>query len=427
MGAGHRTGAAILLAPYLALLWIVASAASRGQGFWVFVAGLLALAIAWGYRRRGRLEPLFGLFFITLLAAVTALTFEALLYLRPGILSGRVADVAYTGYHWWRGGIYSLDPHAGPLLRPDVHRWMYWEGHWWHHDTNQAGYRGPAVARADAVFLGDSMIYGHGVENDQTAPARFAALTGMAVANLGQQGTCLLQSLMIFRTKGLRLKPRLVFACSHPTDIEDTTRQYSTASLEAFLDNPREMPLVRPKWQPRPWSPVAFWATHLEIPMRSAGVAGALLRGLRNGTLRPRWPPGRSDPVPPFLPSESELHERFDPTRLGWQVQSEALAEIGRLATASGARVVVFDIGWPEEESRAVEALAHRLGMTYSPAGRAVLRRAQAGEEMYLRGDGHWTPLGCRAIAEGLAKTTRELTSPDLRTARDDPGSRPDP
>ena len=40
------------------------------------------------------------------------------------------------------------------------------------------GYRGAAVDAADVVFLGDSMIYGHGVENDQTVPSQFQAITG---------------------------------------------------------------------------------------------------------------------------------------------------------------------------------------------------------------------------------------------------------
>jgi hypothetical protein len=32
-----------------------------------------------------------------------------------------------------------------------------------------------------------------------------------------------------------------------------------------------------------------------------------------------------------------------------------------------------------------------------------VLRRAQAGEAMYLANDGHWTPAGCDAMAQQLA------------------------
>ena len=112
---------------------------------------------------------------------------------------------------------------------------MYWQGHRWHHDTNVDGYRGPRVPHPEAVFLGDSMIYGHGVENGETVPAQFAALTGRPVANLGQQGTSLLQALMIFERRGLPLRPRVVYAVSHSTDLEETVRCYVPEELERFV------------------------------------------------------------------------------------------------------------------------------------------------------------------------------------------------
>jgi len=399
----------LLLGSYLPLLWIVASALSRGRGFVFLAAGLLALAAALVAHARGRPSLLHRLYFLTLLAAVTVLGFEAVLHLAPGILSGPIANVAYTGYHWHNGGVYELDAHAGPLLRPDVHREMYWQGHWWHHDTNAAGYRGPAVPRAEAVFLGDSMIYGHGVENDQTVPAQFTRLSGRPAANLGQQGTSLLQSLMIFERRGLGLRPRVVFVCSHPTDIEETTRCYDRRELERFLAEPGYRPLVRDEWQPRPaWDPVSLFARRLALPLRCSAVAGAFLRSARDGTLRLRRggagaAPGR------FVPSEEAIHAPFggalggNPDEsLAWRVQSQAVREIQRLCQGLGARLVLLDLGYPEAMSRATEALAAELGVMYSPAGRTVLARALAGEEMYLADDGHWTPAGCRAIAGEL-------------------------
>ena len=395
------------VATYLLLLWIVASAVSRGQGFLAFAAGALALALSLRAFGRGRRRAFYRLYFLTLLAALTELGLEAVLQLAPGVLTGPIANVAYTGYHWHKGGVYQLDKNLGPVLRPDVHREMYWQGHWWRHDTNADGYRGPAVDRAEAVFLGDSMIYGHGVENDETVAAQFAALTGRPAANLGQQGTCLLQALMIFERKGLRLGPRVVFVCSHPTDIEETTRCYASEQLERFLAQASVLPLVRDEWQPKPWSPIALWARYVALPLRCSAVAGAFSRSLRNGALTLRQ---RSGPAGRFLPSEADLKKPFLPPdatpeeRLAWRVQVQAVAEIQRLAAGIGARLVVLDLGYPEAMSRAVEEMALRLSAEYSPAGRVALARAQAGEEIYLRDDGHWTPLGCRAIAEELAR-----------------------
>ena len=53
-------------------------------------------------------------------------------------------------------------------------RRAYWQGHWWRHSANAAGFRGALVDQADAVFLGDSMIYGHGVEDEETVSSQFA-------------------------------------------------------------------------------------------------------------------------------------------------------------------------------------------------------------------------------------------------------------
>jgi hypothetical protein len=400
----------VIVALYLALLWVVASAASRGRGFLFFAAGVVLLAAALAALAAGRRRPLHALVFASLLGAVTALGFEAALRLAPGILKGPIANIAYTGYHWHRGGVYELDPHAGPLLRPDVHRWMYWQGHWWHHDTNADGYRGPREPHPEAVFLGDSMVYGHGVGNLETLPAQFAALTGRPVANLGQQGTSLLQSLMIFERRGVPLRPRVVYAVSHPTDLEETVRCYDPGELERFLAEPGYRPLVRDEWQPRPaWDPVSLFARRLALPLQSSAVSGALLRSLRDGTLRLR----RGQPQAPerFVPSEEFRKQPFGGAtggppeeRLAWRVQSRAAAEIKRACDAIGARLVLVDLGYPEALSRAVERLAAEIGVAYSPAGRTVLSRALAGEEMYLVDDGHWTPAGCRAMAEELAR-----------------------
>ena len=103
--------------------------------------------------------------------------------------------------------------------------------------------------------------------------------------------------------------------------------------------------------------------------------------------------------------------EASDVDRIEWSVHRRAVAVIHSLAREAGARVVLFDIGYPKAFSEAVEGLAREEGVSYSPAGRAVLLRALAGEEMYLRGDGHWTPAGTDAMAEELLRSSVESPS----------------
>jgi len=414
MAARGRHGIAPIVVAYCGLLWIVASAASRRNGFAWALAGLLALAFALRRHRQGRPGTLHRLCFGILLAAVTALGIEALLRVWPGLVQGAVANKLYSRYHVYTGGMYERDRHLARRLRPDVHAMTYWNGHWWRHDTNPQGFRGPAVSRADAVFLGDSMIYGHGVETDQTVPARFSALTGRPVANLGQESTALVQASMLLRRKGLALGPKAVFVCSHPNDLEDDSILYEESELRRFLAEPDYEPSVREKalW-PKPWYDLfEIWTRHVGLPLRSSGLAGTLAKAAVDGTLKLRR--GR-EPGPPkrFVPSDEYVAQPFAPLapgagekdKLEWEVHRSSVALIRRLAEGIGARVVLFDIGYPTAFSRAIEGLAREQGLEYNPAGRVVLARVRAGEDLFLIDDGHWNPAGADAVARELARS----------------------
>jgi len=399
-----------LVPTYLALLWIVASVSSRVRGGVTFLAGVLVLAAGIGALRRGRPRLLYTACYLLLMAAACAAGLELLLFAKPDLIGGRVASVAYSGYHWYKRGIYRLDAERGPVLKPNTQRATYWNGHWWRHDTNADGYRGPGLARADAVFLGDSMVYGHGVEQDEALPARFAARTGLAVANLGQQGACMLQSLATFQRLGPRLRPRYVFVCTHPTDANDAVDLYGASELSRFVEEGRWPLLVREKYRPRPpWDLLDLWAVHLALPMQSSAVPGALVRAVLDrmrGEAAPAraagvWKPSPQDVAGPYLV--------FGPRgsvgqRLGWAAHQRALGEIKRLGDGLRAHVVLFDVGYPRDLSQAVQATARQVGAQYSAAGLAALNLALSGVEMYLADDGHWTPAGNAVVARELAR-----------------------
>jgi len=410
-----------LVPTYIVLLWIVASVSSRVRGGVTFLVGVLVLAAGIAAFRRGRPRLLYTACYLVVMAASCAAGLELLLLVTPDIIGGRVASVAYTGYHWYKRGIYRLEPHRGPVLKPDTHRAMYWNGHWWRHDTNADGYRGPGLARADAVFLGDSMVYGHGVEQDETLSARFTARTGLAAANLGQQGACMLQSLATLQELGPRLRPRYVFVCTHPTDAEDAVDLYGASELRRFLEEDRWPLLVRDKYRPRPpWDLLDLWAVHLALPMHSSALPGALVRAVlgrvKGAVAPPRalgfWKPSPEDVAGPYLVFGPR---GTDEQRLGWAAHTRALAEIKRLGDRLGAHVVLFDVGYPRDLSQAVEATAHELGAQYSAAGLAALNLALSGVEVYLADDGHWTREGNAVMARELA---RAAGVPDAALAR---------
>lgn len=414
MGSRDVRGLAFLLVAYCGLLWVVASAASRRNGFAWVLAGLFALAFSLRRYEQGRPQSLYRLCFGLLLAAVTALGVEGLLRLRPGLVQGAVANKLYSRYHVYTGGMYERDKTMGHALRADFHASTYWNGHWWRHDTNAQGFRGPAVERADAVFLGDSMIYGHGIETDETVPARFSALTGRPVANLGEEATALVQASILLRRKGLALRPKVIFVCSHPNDLQDNTELYAASELRRFIAEPDYEPVVRePALWPKPWYDLfEVWSRHLGLPLRSSGIAGVLAKAALDGTLKLRRNGGVA-PKERFVPGDDYVAEPFAPLapgasegdKLRFEVHRHAVSVIRRLAEGIGARVVLFDIGYPAAFSRAIEGLAREQGLAYSPAGRVVLARVLAGEDLFLADDGHWNPAGADAAARELVRS----------------------
>ena len=418
-----------IVALSVALSWLLGSAASRGQGIYPFLAGAFALAAALWAHSRGRRAVLYGFLYLQILLAAAVLVLESTLHLWPGILRGPVANVAYTGYHWQKGGIYFLDPHRGPVLRASFRRSLYWSGHWWQHQTNADAYRGPRLAQADAIFAGDSMIYGHGVEEPDTVSARFTARTGRTAANLGQQGTCLLQTLLTLRVHGPRLRPRVVYVCAHFNDLEEVIRYYDEADLRRFLDSPQgaaSPPLAREEYRPQaPWNLREVFARDLALPLRVAGIPGALARSLRDPQLG-----SDRGPRDPFVPTPEEIGtplpalfaEASPEERLPWLAERRAVAEIKALCDTLGASLVLFDLGYPESHSRAIEALAGELGVAYSRAGRVVLERSRAREAVYLADDGHWSGSGASVVAEELARDTSRTSSDPNRASSRAPG-----
>src|SRR5580700_8694401 len=77
-----------------------------------------------------------------------------------------LADALGTGYVDFGNGIYRFDPELNmERMRPHYHRHMFFSGYFWYHQTDWMGFRNPTDREHDdIVLIGDSMIYGHGLE-----------------------------------------------------------------------------------------------------------------------------------------------------------------------------------------------------------------------------------------------------------------------
>lgn len=375
---------------------------------YIFFAFLVLVGVACYQSRNGKMKPLFLVTLLSLMATTTIASVEAVLWIHPHLLRGELADWAYGRYHHYTGGMYQPDQHCGYRLKPNTTYNAYWAGYWWKHQTNSKGFRGPEIEQADVVFLGDSMIYGHGVDDDQTAAARFEERTGITSANLGQQATSALQALRIFETTGIALKPKVVFFCAHMNDIPEAEIWYPRSELEHFLASPVDSTMFPEAYKRlHPTSVLRLdrsWREQVELSLRTRGLLTWISKnGLKaatsllgpNATVRHTYTTG--SPIP--------LGHQYRVTasdELGWRVHVKSLQRLKHRCHEIGAELIIFDIGMPHAFVSDMRALTQELGVRYSDAGSKALSLALSGEQIYLKDDGHWTPLGNDKIAEAL-------------------------
>lgn len=93
---------------------------------------------------------------------------------------------------------------------------------------NEDGYRGPRIpveptpGRYRILVLGDSYVFGHGVDEEETFCSLVAArLPESEVLNFGVVGYSTDQELMLLRDRGLRYRPDLVILGLYRNDILD--------------------------------------------------------------------------------------------------------------------------------------------------------------------------------------------------------------
>ncbi|MCA9727056.1 MAG: hypothetical protein KC729_05180 [Candidatus Eisenbacteria bacterium] len=96
---------------------------------------------------------------------------------------------------------------------------------------NEDGFRGPRIPMARTtgksriLVLGDSYVFGHGVEDDETFCAVLAhILPSTEVVNFGVSGYSTDQELLLLQDRGLAYHPDVVLLCLYRNDILDNGR-----------------------------------------------------------------------------------------------------------------------------------------------------------------------------------------------------------
>jgi hypothetical protein len=411
----------------LSTLWFVA--ATTG-GSMVFIAAVL--------RRKPLSEP------VTLrdivragalagLMLSTAIATEWLVRLDPGILGERFHDALrgdsrdyivghpYIGHRYRPGSTLQLSHRDFDVVQ--------------HNDA--LGFRNawPWPERADIIVLGDSVVTGYGVADDDAWPVVLArSLSGARVVNLAQGGAAPQQSRRIYETFGVRLEPKLVLVGVHVQDDFWDADMFDRWLRSGVGGNY----VVWRDFAGRPDRPsVPAW-----VGMHAYEVVNRFrLYKLIDAVRMQRQPPSEI-PIMLRLPDGSrvQLLQRdfavksaaaVSGTR-SFQLVLEALRGIHALAARDGSRVlVVFEPGKEEvylplgdestpDPTRALREALARLGIDYLDLGPPFRRRAAAGERLFFPIDRHPNAAGYAAIAnlvrdrierDSMLTSTRQLVT----------------
>jgi hypothetical protein len=273
-------------------------------------------------------------------------------------------------------------------------------------------YEKPAGVRR-VLLLGDSFGMGYGVSLEDMFLTRMvesleAAGVPCEAVNLSVSGFGNSEELVALREEGFRYSPDLVVVAWHCTDFEDNVRSDLYALEEGRLvrRSATYLPAVKSR-QLFFQLPLARWLavhSHLYCCLREKAGATAkfkVLPALLRLTQRePDAPASGTGDAPP----------RDDyPERLSVAL----LAEIQRQCQEHGANLLVLDI--PNRRSRAEFSSSfpakQAAGVVslhiYSPIADF---QKYAGQKLYWEKEhGHFTPLACRIVGEGLAKAALEL------------------
>jgi len=278
---------------------------------------------------------------------------------------------------------------------------------WWHR-SDQLGNRNPEDwERADVLLLGDSMVYGHGVEEPETFASRLRAETGRRVVNAGQTDSSAVEYLAKVQSFLPLLHPKVVVIFLYRNDLGDIRRARTSDQVRALIEHG-----VAP--EARTYTPAELF----EKANPGLGVGGFLLeRSQVARVVRYCW-------LRITHRRTGELRDRrryvnsSDADALAYQ--RAALQKMLESARATGSKLVLgymptsaIPDSAVEQRARRVrtetQALAERFGLPFFDPSPALVRAdGHSDPAAFLDGDWHLNAEGHRRLAHALAEFLRQ-------------------
>jgi hypothetical protein len=337
------------------------------------------------------------------------LLIEVALRTFPSLLGHPLGNEIYGRYGAFPGGMYFVEPITRiNFMRPDFETQTYWNGYHWHHRTDSRGFRNPpGTSGSDVLLLGDSLIYGHGIEEEQTVAHLLRHDYGHTVYNMGRQGGYLYEYYVLLRLYLRELHPKAVVLFVFLNDLTDLESGRSGAEIV-------EVPEI-----------TRYDYVAIRKSMRAAnGTSSPLSRQVyfRSGALRllhalirntfgaPRTTPEMAEGQNPVHPMVRPV---FDSESFGriTSYYDRILVDLDQRCRAGGARLLLIFLEYPfpgvrpdgpdrllEGQKKAedfLHALAQRRGLRFFSTGALF----QDWAECFLQDDGHFSAVGHRRLA----------------------------
>ncbi len=159
--------------------------------------------------------------FALILATVVAEL--ALRIFTNALLGEKRTTVFYDRYNTTPRGMYFYDLQTGMnFMWPSAEMTAYSHGYFWTHRTDARGFRNPPERQGtDILLLGDSLIYGHGLDDDETVTSILHKDYGYSAYNMARQGDCLYQQYVLTRLFLDEFTPQTILLFVFSNDLVD--------------------------------------------------------------------------------------------------------------------------------------------------------------------------------------------------------------
>ena len=326
---------------------------------------------------------------------VLLLVFEGILRMWPEMFGQLFANTVLTKYNMTPEGIFYHDPVLKMnFMKPNFTTENYWNGYRWRHETDKFGFRNAAMRnQADILLIGDSLIYGHGVNIDETVGVLLKLEVSYSVLNLGVQGYCAFQEAYLVTEYVPKFKPRYVLFFFFENDIADLYSLLPDQEMKEFIHRNIGAISYKPRTDPnkliRQSSLSDSWRPKFYLPY----AKNVLEYKLHHKLKKERNPPAVPD----------KLHDPNDEDSLAWQYTKKAILYMDAVAKLHHAKFIIVPITILNKHYYEIlKKFSAQYRLSFLEEAKVYEWGWYSG--YFLPNDGHFTKKGAEAMAKLIAE-----------------------